>query len=114
VQEVDFQITIEAEQDGTSVVALAGEVDLYRVPAVEESLAAAEGGRVVVDLRGVTFLDSATLALLVSEQRRLRKSGRELIVRVGPQTPMAVFAVSGFDRVLRIERNGAGPEEASA
>ena len=59
-------------------------------------------GRVIVDLQDVTFLDSTTLALLVREHRRLQSAGHELIVLVGEQTPLTVFAVTGIDRILTI------------
>ena len=99
--EVDFAITTRAQADGSTRVALAGELDLYRVPALAAALEVA-AGRIVVDLQDVTFLDSATLALLVQEHRRLQSAGHELIVLVGEQTPLTVFAVTGFDRILTI------------
>lgn len=64
--EVEFAITVEPRGEGTTAVVLAGELDLYRLPAVTEALqSAASARRVVVDLREVTFLDSTTLGLLV-------------------------------------------------
>ena len=102
--EVDFAISTEQRPDGTTVVALVGELDLYRLPALTEALeSATSAGRVTVDLREVTFLDSTTLALLIREQRRLRDDGRELLVVVGPETPLTAFAVTGLDRMLTIQ-----------
>ena len=98
--EVDFAITT-AQADGTTRVALAGEVDLYRVPALASALQAATG-RVVVDLQEVTFLDSATLALLVHEHRRLDEEGHGLTVVVSEDTPTTAFTVTGIDRILTI------------
>jgi STAS domain len=60
--------------DGTPIITVAGEIDLYRIPALTQALESAPGtARVVVDLRDVTFLDSTTLALLVREHRRLKR-----------------------------------------
>lgn len=101
VTDVDFAITARAQADGGTRVALAGELDLYRVPELAAALEAATG-RIVVDLQDVTFLDSATLVLLVQEHRRLQAAGHELIVLVGEQTPVTVFAITGFDRILTI------------
>jgi anti-anti-sigma factor len=98
---VDFALTTRSDDDGRTVVAIAGELDLHRVAALAAALHAAVG-RVVVDLQEVTFLDSATLALLVREHRRLHGAGRELTVLVGEQTPTTVFAVTGIDRILTI------------
>ena len=106
--ELDFAVTNRAEGDGTPIITVAGEVDLYRIPALTQALESASGtARVVLDLRDVTFLDSATLALLVREHRRLQEAGGELIVRVGEQTPTTAFAVTGFDRILAIQYAGA-------
>lgn len=110
--EVDFEITTRMQADGGTLVALAGELDLYRVPALAAALQAAAGG-VIVDLQHVTFLDSATLALLVQEHRRLQAAGHELIVLVGDQTPTTVFDVTGIDRILTI-RPAEPPRVAEA
>ena len=103
--EVDFAVRTEPGPDGDTVVVLAGELDLYRVPALTEGTpGAADAHRVVVDLREVTFIDSTSLALLVQEHRRLRAAGHELVVLVGAQTPLTAFAVTGVDRLLTIQQ----------
>ena len=103
--EVEFSITTRVEADGSTLVALTGELDLHRIPALAVALEAATG-TIVVDLQAVTFLDSTTLALLVQEHRRLRSAGHELIVIVGEHTPTTVFTVTGFDRILTIRPAG--------
>ena len=110
---VDFALTTRAQQDGSTLVELAGELDFYRVPALAQALQAAEGG-VVVDLHEVTFLDSATLALLVTEHRRLRAAGQELTVLVGEETPTTAFAVTGIDRILTIRSERPAPVAEAA
>lgn len=99
--EADFAITTRTEADGSTFVTLAGELDLYRTPALTAAIQTARG-RIIVDLQDVTFLDSTTLALLVREHRRLESAGNELIVLVGEQTPLTVFTVTGFDQILTI------------
>lgn len=108
---VDFALTTRAKNDGGTLVALAGELDLHRVPALADALQAATG-RVVVDLQEVTFLDSATLALLVREHRRLQAAGQELAVLVGERTPMTAFAITGIDRILTI-RSAEPPSQVA-
>ena len=105
---VDFALTTRAQDDGNTLVSLAGELDLHRVPAVADALQAA-AGHVVVDLQEVTFLDSATLALLVQEHRRLQAAGRELTVVVSEETPKTVFVVTGIDRILTIRSGESAP-----
>lgn len=127
----DFALGLHRLGNGTTVLALAGEVDLYRGPEIEEALAqaigpewhrdlrggpcgalSADGGEarseearsLTIDLRAVTFLDSTALALLLAASRRQRARGGELVVLVGPQTPMSAFEVTGLDELLSIRR----------
>lgn len=107
----DFALTLERLDNGTMVLALAGELDLYRAPKIEEALAQASDvdRALTVDLRSVTFLDSTVLVILLDATRRQRARGSELDVLVGPQTPMTAFEVTGFDRVLAIRRMDGDP-----
>jgi anti-sigma B factor antagonist len=111
----DFALACERLEDGTPVLVLAGELDLYRAPDIEEALAqmieaaGAEPRALAVDLRSVTFLDSSALAVLLESTRRQRARGRELIVFVGPKTPTTAFEVTGCDRVLAIRRVEGAP-----
>jgi anti-sigma B factor antagonist len=107
----DFELTVTRRAGGTTIVALAGELDLARSPELEHALAenvepdAGRGGRrLVVDLRAVTFLDLSTLALLLAAHGRQQARGGELLVLVGPHTPMTAFEVTGFDRLLTIKQ----------
>jgi hypothetical protein len=73
-------------------------------PADGGEIRAGQVRRVAVDLRSVTFIDSTTLAMLLAASRRQEARGGELLVLVGPQTPMTAFEVTGFDRLLAIRR----------
>ena len=126
----DFALALERHADGTAVLVLAGELDLYRAPDIEGALTeltgpdpdGGDGGastgedvrRLAVDLRSVTFIDSTTLALLLAASRRQHVRGGELLVLVGPQTPMTVFEVTGFDRLLAIRRVDDDQRESAA
>jgi anti-anti-sigma factor len=124
----DFELTLEQRANGTMVLVLAGELDLYRAPEIEGALADAIGPerngetpdgrasvlsdddqtnrsrRVVVDLRFVTFLDSTTLAVLLAASGRQRARGGELLLLVGPQTPTTAFELTGLGSHLTIKR----------
>jgi anti-anti-sigma regulatory factor len=128
----DFALALRRDGCETAVLFLAGELDLYRAPAINDALAEAIGAKLdsvrchepslaappaegaqgpdgkvrhlAVDLRLVTFIDSTTLALLLAASRRQHAQGGELLVLVGPQTPMTAFEVTGFDRLLAIKR----------
>jgi anti-anti-sigma regulatory factor len=134
----DFALTVE-RLGSTTVLFLAGELDLYRAPEIEHALAETieperhddrRGGgygtlstdagevqrsrHVVVDLCSVTFLDSTTLALLLDASRRQTARGGELLVLVGPQTPMTAFEATGFDGLLALRRVGVDPRGSAA
>jgi anti-anti-sigma regulatory factor len=128
----DFALALKRDGSETAVLVLAGELDLYRAPALEDALAEAIGPKLdsdrchkpllgappaedaqgldakvrhlAVDLRLVTFIDSTTLALLLGASRRLHAQGGQLLILVGPQTPMTAFQATGFDRLLAIRR----------
>lgn len=64
-------------------VALEGELDLGSAYAFDRRLLAVEQSQpamIVIDLRGLTMLDSAGLARLVSAQRRARRGGWKLVL----------------------------------
>ncbi len=75
----DFRVERRLEA-GVAVVAPHGDVDLRTMDAVRAELAAAQGEarRVVLDLRGVTFMDSSALSIVLAAERRLTASGGEL------------------------------------
>jgi hypothetical protein len=52
----------------------------------------------------VSFIDVTTLVLLLGASRRQQAHGGQLLVLVGPQTPMTAFEATGFDRLLAIRR----------
>jgi len=120
----DFALALERHGNGAAILVLAGELDLYRAPEIEAALTEAIGpesdsdGRdpigLTIDLRSVTFIDSTTLALLLAAGRRQHARRGELLVLVAPQTPMTVFEVTGFDRLLTITRVGDDPTESAA
>ncbi len=100
--QADFSLALERYGSESAVLVLAGELDLFRAPAIEDALA--EVRHLTVDLRLVTFIDVTTLVLLLGASRRQQAHGGELLVLVGPQTPMTAFEATGFDRLLAIRR----------
>jgi anti-sigma B factor antagonist len=52
---------------------------------------------VVLDLRGVTFLDTSGIRLVVSEQRRAEEAGHRFAVVRGPRPVQRIFSISGLD-----------------
>jgi anti-anti-sigma factor len=87
--------------DGQVSLTLRGELDLETAPAFREELAAAEQGAdtLIVDLRGVTFIDSCGLGELVGAHQRAHRAGRRLVVVLDEDTPLdRVVHVTGLDK----------------
>jgi len=79
----------ESRHLGVAVVGVTGEIDVATAPSLREHLAvhqAAGEPVVVVDLTGVTFLDSTALGVLVGAYRRITEEGHALrLVIVEPR-----------------------------
>lgn len=79
------------------VVAVAGELDLLVAPLARDALARAlheSRQRLIIDLSGLTFIDSGGLHVLLQAEKRCRKTGRGLIVRPGPPNVQKVFELT--------------------
>lgn len=90
------------------VVHVSGEVDVYSAPVLRARLDAniREGHhRLVVDLSGVTFMDSTGLGVLVG-RLKLTRVRQGTIVLAGVRDRVAkVFNLTGLDKVFAIYDN---------
>jgi anti-sigma B factor antagonist len=91
------------EHDGEYRVALRGECDL----AAEENLDAALDDvqsrgpvRVVIDLRGLRFIDSSGLRVILRAKARSAQTGGTLELIRGPEPVHRVFELTRLDREL--------------
>ena len=97
-------LSIETRWDGegdTASVALTGELDLSTARQVESALAEAEERspeRLELDLRGLTFMDSTGLRVVLAADGRARKGGRRFEVVPGPPQVHRVFRIALLDR----------------
>ena len=81
---------------------LAGDLDISGAPRLREVIDshARAGQTMVVDLRGLGFVDSMGLAALVRAQHRALARGAQLELVAGPPAVQRVFAVAGLDRAF--------------
>jgi anti-sigma B factor antagonist len=92
------------EENGKLVAALTGEIDLDNAPEVRRMLLeCTDGGRdVLVDLSGVSYIDSSGIASLVEALQNANSGGGALdLVAVSPQA-MRVFELARLDKVFTI------------
>jgi anti-sigma B factor antagonist len=90
------------------VVSVSGELDIATAGRLRDELGRTSersARRVIVDLVGVTFIDSVALGVLTEEARRLRASGGSCIVVSQDPRILRVFEITGLDRIFRIERS---------
>jgi len=106
-----FSVTV-AEADGRVVVSFTGELDLATAAEAEDAIVGAvtAGRHAVVDLRGLEFMDSTGVRVLIAAHRAAGEHGGRLsLVRPGDESPVGrVLAISGLDSVLELVD---GPEE---
>jgi len=101
--ESDFAVS-RARAGGAVVVTPVGEIDLSTVDLVRDELEAARGEATLValDLRAVTFIDSAGIRLVVEGARDLAADGGELVVVRGGPEVTRVFGLVGLDGRVRM------------
>jgi anti-anti-sigma factor len=90
------------------VVAVTGELDLYSAEQAQRALAGVieDGARaVVVDLMGVSFMDSAGLSVLISAAKALRSSGGRVVVAADDRRILRILQITGLERTLHVERS---------
>ncbi len=91
--------------DSYTLVTLAGESDLNTSDQLRDVLLAEadrDALRMIVELSGLSFIDSTGLGVLVDVYKRLGERGGELAL-VSPQPAVArVLTISGFARLARV------------
>ena len=91
--------------DGVGLIVLGGEVDISSAPRFKrefEQLTGAGHVDIVVDLKGVTFIDSSALGVLVGAVRRLHPLGGRLVVVAEGHPVMRPVTLTGLDQVFTV------------
>lgn len=103
-------------RDGTVVVSLTGELDLYNAEDVRAALlecCAEEPQVLVVDLEQVRFIDSTALGVLIEARSRMADRQAFRLAAPGLETRRAL-EVSGLDRHFSIHETVAAALEAES
>jgi anti-sigma B factor antagonist len=91
--------------DRSCRLVLDGELDLASTPGLALELSRLERRRaplVIVDLRGVTFMDLACLQLLLSAHGRARNDGRGFAIVRGPRQVQRLMTLTGVEKQLHM------------
>ena len=109
---VQSHFRLEVRSAGrATVIGVSGELDLASIPALQEELdrvAASDSEMLIIDLRGLDFMDSTGLSVLVRAHQRAEEQGRQLAMVKGPQQVQRLLSLTGVaDRLTLVD----SPEE---
>jgi anti-sigma B factor antagonist len=97
-----FSLDVRPEH-GALRLELRGELDVLTTRQVRERVSELVGagfGEIVLDLRGLWFIDSTGMRLLVGLHHAAKRDGWRLLLVRGPESVHRVFEIAGTSRVL--------------
>ena len=98
--------------EGYTICRPMGELDAFTVSQFRQSLAElASKPRLVIDMSGVPFIDSAGLGALIGGIRRGRELGGDVVVSCNRPSLVRTLRTTGFDRIVTMTET---VEEAKA
>ena len=98
-----MMIEIKRNAENT-IVELVGRLDTTTAPSLEKTLNEdmGETKNLILDFKGLEYISSAGLRVLLSAQKRMQKIGSMKVTNVCEEV-MEVFEITGFADILTIE-----------
>jgi anti-sigma B factor antagonist len=93
------------EVDGTTIVSVGGEIDVYTAPKLRDKiteLVAAGVYHLVIDMESVEFLDSTGLGVLVGGLKKVRAHDGSLQLVCTQDRLLKIFRITGLAKVFVI------------
>jgi anti-sigma B factor antagonist len=107
VATIDF--AVESRQEGAwTVVDVQGEVDMFTAPKLRERLVeTVDQGhhKIVVNLQGVSFMDSTGLGTLVGGLKRVKEHDGILALVCSSRPVLRVLSITGLNNVFPIHES---------
>lgn len=100
----DLRLEVHPE-DTSTVVAVAGELDIATAPQLRDCLSDLRDGGVttmILDFADVGLCDSTALGVIIGASKKLRVSGGTLSIRNVSPSVMKTFVFTGTDGVLGV------------
>lgn len=98
---------ISTSSGSSLTLSLRGELDHHgakeAMQRMELAIDAALPGKLVLDLSGVSFMDSSGIAVVLRAQKRMRILGGSAVLRRVPLQAKKVFAAAGIFRIIPLE-----------
>jgi anti-sigma B factor antagonist len=108
-----LNIEQEHTDDGYTICRPVGELDAFTVSQFRQALAEiASKPRLVIDMSGVPFVDSAGLGALIGGIRRARELGGDVVVVCNRPSLVRTLRTTGFDRIVTMTETVDEAKEA--
>ena len=102
-----MDLKVDSTSDGQVLTLVGrGEIDYATLDVLEGELdkaTASDAETVVVDMRDVTYIDSAGLGVLVKAHRRMTSQNRALVLRVTSPDIIKLFEITGLAHLFAVE-----------
>ena len=98
-------MTIEIKRNATeTTIELVGRLDTTTAPALDKTINedVADVKNLILDIKGLEYISSAGLRVLLGAQKKMQKIGSMKVVNVCAEV-MEVFEMTGFADILVIE-----------
>ena len=98
-------MTIEMKKtDAQTVLEVSGILDTTTAPVLDKTISEdiAANTNLILDMKGLEYISSAGLRVLLSAQKRMQKQGSMKLKNVCEEV-MEVFEMTGFADILEIE-----------
>lgn len=100
-------LDLTVDTGSTSTIALVGELDPATAPqlddAIEQVLTEENVERLVLDLSGLTFLDSSGLRVFVTAREAVTSRGGELSLRRPSANTQRLLDITGLGEIIAVE-----------
>lgn len=101
-----MDLTLETrEQDGHTLLAIAGEIDVYTAPKLRDKiteLVNAGHHSLILDMENVDFLDSTGLGVLVGGLKKIRAQDGTMALICSQDRLLKIFKITGLAKVFTI------------
>ena len=98
-------MTIEIKKNNQeTIIEIVGRLDTITAPALDKTINEDTGGtqNLVLDVKGMEYISSAGLRVLLAAQKKMQKIGSMKVINVCEEV-MDVFEMTGFADILVIE-----------
>ena len=98
-------MTIEIKRNAeATVIEIVGRLDTTTAPALDKTINEdiGEAKNLVLDVKGMEYISSAGLRVLLGAQKKMQKIGSMKVINVCAEV-MEVFEMTGFADILTIE-----------